>query len=86
MALAAISISGYMIGRFTRGGYAIVTGCAVTHDAYMIITGADKGSGVMAYGTVQCGGYMIHWFASGRCSIVARRTVIYDSRVIEHGC
>ena len=75
-----------MIERFTRGGSAIVTGSAVTRNTCMVITGADKCRGVMAYGTVQCCGNMIHRFAGGRCTIVARGAVVHDARVIEYRC
>ena len=84
MTLAAISVGRYMVGRFAHGGGAIVTGCAVAHDTCVIILGADKGRGVMAYGTVQCCGNMIHRFAGGRCTIMARGAVIHDTRVIKY--
>ena len=86
MALTAISISWYMIGRFTHGGDAIVTGCAVTHDTGMIVLGAAKCRRVMAYGAIQGCGNMSRRFTSGRCAIVAGSAVIYDTGVIEHRC
>lgn len=84
MALAAVIIGWYMIGRFTRGGDAIVAGCAATGYTGMVIGGANKCRGVMAYGTILRGGNMRRRFAGGRCAIVTGGAVIHDARVIKY--
>ena len=84
MALAAIRIRWYMIERFTHGGDAIVTGCAVTRYTGMVIVGTSECRGVMAYGAVQRCRNMRCRFASSVAAVVAGGTVIHDTRVIEY--
>ena len=84
MALTAIGICWYMIERFTHGGNAVVTGSAVTRNASMIIVGAGKCRGVMAYGAVQRCGNMRRRFAGCGRAIMTGGTVVHDAGVIEH--
>ena len=74
-----------MVGRFTCGEVAIMTGAAVIHDARMVKRRRYKARGNVAHIAIIVGRHMIRWWglASGGCAIVARCTVIYDALVIE---
>ena len=54
VAVTTITVGWYMIRwrRFASGGYAIMTGNTVIHDARVIIFGTNKGCGVMAHGAI----------------------------------
>ena len=58
MALTAIGIGWYMLGRFAHGVSTVVTGCTVTRYTGVIILGADERRGVVTGGAVQRRGNM----------------------------